>query len=117
MFMVIVQGQTIEYHMIVTIGLAAFTFYAFTMAIINMVKYHDRSNPVYAAIKRIDLVKAIVSIFTLQVTMLTTFSGQGAEINSGIMNTLTGVAVTIAINTIAALMIAGGKGDLRKLEE
>lgn len=39
MFMVIVEKQTIEYHMIVTIGLAAFTFYCFIMAIINMVKY------------------------------------------------------------------------------
>lgn len=115
MFMVIVQKQTIEYHMIVTIGLAAFTFYCFTMAIINMVKYRDRKNPVYAAIKRIDMVKAIVSIFTLQVAMLTTFNGQGEEIDVGLMNVLTGFAVTIAINTIGAMMIAGGKGDLKEL--
>lgn len=113
MFMVIVQKQTIEYNMIAAIGLAAFTFYCFTMAIINMVKYRERKNPIYAALKRVDMVKAIVSIFTLQVTMLTTFRGQGAEIDVGLMNTLTGVAVTIAINTIAALMIAGVKGDLR----
>ena len=116
MFMVIVRKQTIEYNMIVTIGLAAFTFYCFTMAIINMVKYRERKNPIYAAMKRVDMVKAIVSIFTLQVTMLTTFSGQGEAIDVGLMNTLTGVAVTIAINTIAALMIAGVKGDFRALE-
>lgn len=116
MFMVIVQRQVIQYNMIVTIGLAAFTFYCFTMAIINMVKYRDRKNPIYAAVKRVDMVKAIVSIFTLQVAMLTTFQGQGAELNTGLMNTLTGVAVTIAINTIAALMIAGVKGDFRELE-
>lgn len=116
MFMVIVQRQVIQYNMIVTIGLAAFTFYCFTMAIINMVKYRDRKNPIYAAVKRVDMVKAIVSIFTLQVAMLTTFQGQGAELNIGLMNTLTGVAVTIAINTIAALMIAGVKGDFRELE-
>lgn len=117
MFMVIVQKQTIEYHMIVTIGLAAFTFYCFTMAIINMVKYRDRKNPVYAAIKRIDMVKAIVSIFTLQVAMLTTFNGQGEAMDVNLMNTLTGVAVTIAINTIGAMMIAGVKGDLKELVE
>lgn len=116
MFMVIVQRQVIQYNMIVTIGLAAFTFYCFTMAIINMVKYRDRKNPIYAAVKRVDMVKAIVSIFTLQVAMLTTFQGQGAELNTGLMNTLTGIAVTIAINTIAALMIAGVKGDFRELE-
>lgn len=116
MFMVIVQKQVIQYNMIVTIGLAAFTFYCFTMAIINMIKYRDRKNPIYAAVKRVDMVKAIVSIFTLQVAMLTTFQGQGETIDMGLMNTLTGIAVTIAINTIAALMIAGVKGDFRKLE-
>jgi len=116
MFMVIVQKQTIEYHMIVTIGLAAFTFYCFIMAIINMVKYRERKNPVYAAIKRIDMVKAIVSIFTLQVAMLTTFQGQGESLDMNLMNTLTGVAVTIAINTIGALMIAGVRADFKELE-
>lgn len=124
MFMVIVEKQTIEYHMIVTIGLAAFTFYCFIMAVINMVKYRDRKNPVYAAVKRIDMVKAIVSIFTLQVAMLTSFGGQngttlGAEssVDVGLMNTLTGLAVTIAINTIGAMMIAGAKQDFKELEK
>jgi len=117
MFMVIVKKQTIEYHMIVTIGLATFTFYCFIMAIINMVKYRQRTNPVYATIKRIDMVKAIVSVFTLQVAMLTSFSGQGEKLEPNIMNTLTGVAVTIAINTIGALMLAGVKKDFREIEE
>lgn len=123
MFMVIVEKQTIEYHMIVTIGLAAFTFYCFTMAVINMVKYRERTNPVYAAVKRIDMVKAIVSIFTLQVAMLTSFGGENAasatgtqsNFDSNLMNTLTGIAVTIAINTIGAMMLAGVKKDYKEL--
>lgn len=117
MFMVIVQKQTIEYHMIVTIGLAAFTFYCFIMAVINMVKYRERTNPVYATIKSIDMVKAIVSIFTLQVAMLTSFSGQGEQIDASLMNTMTGLAVTIAINTIGAMMISGVKKDFKEIEE
>lgn len=123
MFMVIVQKQTIEYHMIVTIGLAAFTFYCFIMAIINMVKYRERTNPVYATIKRIDMVKAIVSIFTLQVAMLTSFGGQSgttvgvqSDFDPNLMNTLTGIAVTIAINTIGAMMIAGVQKDFKELD-
>lgn len=125
MFMVIVQKQTIEYHMIVTIGLAAFTFYCFIMAVINMVKYRERTNPAYATIKRIDMVKAIVSIFTLQVAMLTSFSGANgtmtggvavqSDLDIGFMNTLTGIAVTIAINTIAAMMLAGVKKDFKEI--
>lgn len=116
MFMVIVQNQKIEYHMIACIGLAAFTFYCFTRAVINMIKYKRQKNPIYAAVKRLDMVKAIVSIFTLQVAMLTTFQGQGGELDVGIMNMLTGIAVTIAINTIGAMMIAGVKGDFRVIE-
>lgn len=117
MYMVIVEKQTIEYHMIVTIGLAAFTFYCFVMSIINMLKYRGRSNPVYAAVKRVDMVKAIVSIFTLQVAMLTSFHGQGEQIDTGLMNTMTGVVVTIAINTIGAMMLAGVKQDFREMRK
>lgn len=116
MFMVIVQNQKIEYHMIACIGLAAFTFYCFTRAVINMIKYNRKKTPIYAAVKRIDMVKAIVSMFTLQVAMLATFDGQGEAIDIGLMNTLTGIAVTIAINTIGTMMIAGVKGDFRKGE-
>lgn len=104
-FMVVVKKQTIVYHEIVVIALAAYTFYSFTRAIINLVKYRKR-NPVYATIKNIEMAKAIVSIFTMQVAMLTRFGGEGGELDNGLMNTLTGAAVVIAINTMAALMLA-----------
>lgn len=118
-FMVIFQNQTIEYHMIVTIALAAFTFYSFTIAIINMVKYHKQKNPVYAAVKRIDMVKSIVSVFTLQVAMLTNFNIPDAQtkeggVNTMLMNALTGIAVMIAINTIGAFMIHGAKQEFKE---
>lgn len=111
MFMVIVEKQTIAYHMIVTIGLATYTFYCFTRAVINLVKYRKHKNPAYTAVKCIDMVKAIVSLFTLQVAMLTTFQGQ-ENMLVPFMNFLTGIAVTLSINTIGALMIAGAKRDL-----
>jgi len=111
MIMVIVEKQTIAYHMIVTIGLAAYTFYCFTRAVINLVKYRKHKNPAYAAVKCIDMVKAIVSVFTLQVAMLTTFQGQGT-ILAPVMNLSVGIAVTVSINTIGALMIAKAKRDL-----
>lgn len=111
MFMVIVEKQTIAYHMIVTIGLAAYTFHCFTRAVINLVKYRKRKNPAYTAVKCIDMVKAIVSLFTLQVAMLTTFQGQGNML-APVMNLFVGIAVTVSINTIGALMIAGAKRDL-----
>ena len=104
-FMVVVQKQTIVYHEIMVISLAAFTFYSFTRAIINLVKYRKK-NPVYDTIKHIELAKAIVSIFTMQVAMLTRYGGENGNVDTGLFNTLTGTAVVIAVNTMAALMLA-----------
>lgn len=115
-FMVIVQKETIHYNMIAAIGLAAFTFYCFTRAVMNMIKYRKGTNLVYAAVKRIDMVKAIVSVFTLQVTMLTTFEGKGETINVEQLNIFTGIIVIIAINTIGAMMLYRVKRDFNKLE-
>ena len=115
-FMVVVQKQTIKYNMIAAIGLATFTFYCFTRAIINMIKYRERKNPIHAAIKRIDMVKAIVSIFTLQVTMLTTFEGKNETLSLEGLNMFTGIIVIIAINTIGAMMLHGVQKDFNKLE-
>ncbi len=111
-FMVIVHKQSIKYNMIAAIGLATFTFYCFTRAVINMIKYRDRKNLVHAAIKCIDLVKAIVSVFILQVTMLVTFDEKGETIKVEGLNMLTGIIVIIAINTIGALMLHGVRKDL-----
>ena len=52
-----------------------------------------------------------MSLFTLQVAMLTTFQGQ-ENMLAPFMNFFTGMAVTLSINTIGALMIAGAKRDL-----
>lgn len=114
MYMVIVMKQTIVYHEIVVIALAAYTFYCFTMAIINVVKYRKK-NPIYFTIKRIDLAKAIVSVFTMQVAMLTQYGGTDG-FDAGLMNTLTGIAVTIAVNTIAALMLARVRKDKKEMQ-
>lgn len=117
-FMVVVKKQTIEYHEIVVIALAAYTFYSFTRAIMNLIKYRKK-NPVHATIKHIEFAKALVSIFTLQVAMITRFGGEDG-FDSGLMNTLTGTAIVIAINTMAALMLARIreiKKERRSLEE
>ena len=59
----------------------------------------------------------------MRIAMLTSFGAQngmvlGVEnyLNTEFMNALTGLAVTIAINTIGAMMIAGVKKDFKELE-
>lgn len=75
-FFMVYWNRTFHHHFITTIAMAAYTFTAFTMAIINMIRYRKYNSPVYTASKLISLASACVSMLTLEATMLTTFGSQ-----------------------------------------
>ena len=72
-FFMVYWNRTFNHHEITTIAMAAYTFTALTMAIINIIKYKKYNSPVYSASKAISLASACVSMLTLESTMLTTF--------------------------------------------
>ena len=108
--MVVIDNQTIDYPGFMIYAIAAFTFYCLTMAIINMVKYWHRNNPIFSAVKRIGMAKALVSIFTLQVAMITQF-GEKDGFDYRIANGATGFAVCTIITIMAILMLTDVKKD------
>lgn len=108
--MVVIDNQTIDYPRFMIYAIAAFTFYCLTMAIINMVKYWHRNNPIFSAVKRIGMAKALVSIFTLQVAMITQF-GEKDGFDYRIANGATGFAVCTIITVMAILMLTDVKKD------
>lgn len=112
---VVVRNQTITYPGFMIYAIAAYTFYCLTMAIISMVKYWHRDNPVFSAVKRIGMAKALVSIFTLQVAMMTQF-GSGEPMVNRMANAATGIAVCVIITVIAILMLTGVKKDYKEIE-
>lgn len=75
-FFMVYWNRTFVHHEITTIAMAAYTFTAFTLAVIGIVKYRKYKSPVYSAVKAISLASATVSILTLESTMLTAF-GEG----------------------------------------
>lgn len=113
-FMVVFQNQEIDYPGFMIYAIAAYTFYCLTMAIISMVKYWKRHNPVFSAVKRIGMAKALVSTFTMQVAMLTQFGEEG--LNPQIPNAATGTVVCMMITAMAILMLRGVKQDYQSLE-
>lgn len=113
--MVVFEDQTIVYPGFMIYAIAAFAFYCLTMGIINMVKYWHRKNPIFSAVKRIGMAKALVSIFTLQAAMLTQF-GSGDYLMNRLFNALTGASVCTIINVMAILMLEGVKKDYRELD-
>lgn len=105
-FFMVYWNRTFNHHEITTIALAAYTFAAFALAIINMVKYRKYNSPVYSASKTISLASACVSMLTLEATMLTTFNdGSMNMLTRKIMLGCTGGVISIFIITMAIYMI------------
>lgn len=117
-FFMIYWNRTFVHHQITTIAMAAYTFTAFTVAIVNIVKYRKYNSPVYSASKMISLAAACVSMLTLETTMLTAFGDGTMDLLSRrIMLGATGGAVAAVIIVMAVYMIARGNRELRELKE
>ncbi len=115
-FFMVYWNRTFEHHEITTIALAAYTFTAFTKAIISIIKYRKYNSPVYSAAKAISLASACVSMLTLEATMLTTFNDGSIDLTGRrIMLGCTGAAVSIFIIVMAIYMIVQSTNTLRTL--
>lgn len=100
----IAKGRAKAYSEIIAISIAAYTFYKITMAVINMVKVRKMQSPILITIRNIGVADALVSMLTLQMTMLVSF--QGTEgLNADRMNGITGLAVCLLISALGISMI------------
>ena len=110
-------NRTFEHHMITAIAMAAYTFTAFTAAIINVIKYRKYESPVYSASKAISLAAALVSMLTLESTMLTTFGKDTMTVlEQKWMLGATGGAISALIVATAIYMIVIGTKKLKQLK-
>ncbi len=116
-FFMVYWNRTFEHHMITAIAMAAYTFAAFSVAIVNVVKSKRYNSPVFSASKAISFAAACVSMLTLTSTLLTTFSeGTMTVTEQKVMLGSVGLAVTGAVLAMALGMIVKGTKQLRKLK-
>ena len=116
-FFMVYWNRTFEHHMITAITMAAYTFTALTTAIVNVLKYRKYNSPVYSASKAISLAAALVSMLTLESTMLTTFGdGTMTAIERKWMLGATGGVVSLLIVATAIYMIVVGTKKLKELK-
>ena len=74
------------------------------MALINMIKVRKTQSPILITIRNIGVADALVSMLTLQATMLASFQDK-SSLNSNQMNAITGLAVCILIAILGINMI------------
>ena len=116
-FFMVYWNRTFEHHMITAIAMAAYTFTALTTAIINVIKYRKYNSPVFSASKAISLAAALVSMLTLESTMLTTFGeGTMTATTQKWMLGATGSAISVLIVATAIYMIVVGTKKLKQLK-
>ena len=116
-FFMVYWNRTFEHHMITAIAMAAYTFTTMTTAIINFFKYRKYNSPVFSAAKAVSLAAALVSMLTLESTMLTTFSDETmTAVEQKWMLGATGGAISVLIIATAIYMIVVGTKKLKLLE-
>jgi len=113
-FFMVYWNKTFYHHMITTIAMAAYTFFTFTFAIINLIRYRKYKSAVYSSAKTISLIAGAVSMLTLESTMLTTFGTNESALFSQLMLSLTGGAVIGFAITMAIIMIVKGNKQLKE---
>lgn len=111
-FQTIWWGRGRQYSEIMVIAVAAFTFYKLTMAIIRVVQCRKNDSPILGAAKNMTLTESLMSLFSLQAALLTTF-GDGFE-QAFLLNTLTGGAVCLSTMLGGLGMVFHG---VRKMKE
>ena len=106
------QNEVTLSSQIAVIITAVYTFYFFISGIINVVSFRKSNNAILLAAKDLAMTGAVMSMFTLQNTMLHTFGGADDNKFRMIMNLITGGFVLIIALGIASFMIISGTKKL-----
>jgi len=82
---------------------ALYTFYMFTVSVINLARFRRLGSPILSAAKALNFIAALMSVLGLQTAMIARFSSDNEEFRK-LMNTLTGGGVYLAVAAAAVYM-------------
>lgn len=96
------------------IASATYTFYILTVSIMDLIKYRKYKSPVMSAAKAIRFAQALVSLLSLEASMLVQFGDD--ESYRRLMLALTGAAVCVIVVSMSVYMIAHATKEIKKLQ-
>lgn len=102
--LIIYQNQTITYPQYVVYIIAIYDFYLIINAIINVFKYRKQKSPILRASKCINLTVAMISMISLEVTMISAFGSNETDLKI-IMTFVLGFGVAIVNSLMAIYMM------------
>ena len=98
------QNIIISYNKVITISIAAYTFYLMISSIANLIKYRKLKSPLISASKVLNVVTSLISMLSLTIAMLGTFGTEKIKFNET-MIMATGGGISIIIIIISLYMI------------
>lgn len=110
------QNQGYDYPGMLIYAMAAYSFYAGTVAAVNVIKFRRHGSPVLFAAKAINLAAALVSILALETAMIAQFGDQNDALFRRTMTAATGGGVCAIVLGMAVFMIAWSTKRLRQAE-
>lgn len=112
----ILSKHPIKSGIIIAITNAIYTFYKVTMSIYNLVKARKFSNPVVQSLRNLNLADASMSIVSLTVLMLSTFTNDRSTIAILVIKSSTGFTVCVGIILMALFMMIKARKKLQLLK-
>lgn len=109
------QDRGFAYPGFLIYAMAAYSFYAVTVAVINIVKTRRHKSPILSAAKAVNLVAALVSLLSLTTAMLAQFGGEDDPAFRRTMTACTGGGVCTAVIAMAIYMICRAGRALKSL--
>lgn len=110
------QNRGFERNEILTISMAAYTFTALTFAIIDLVKYRKLGSPILSSAKAMSLAAALVSLLSLETSMLSAFGAENGPLFRRVMTGSTGAAVCLFTVVMAIYMIIRSTKQINALK-
>lgn len=109
----VIKERGTKFHEVVMIAIATYTFIKITVAIVGLVKSKRLASPISATLRNISFADAVVSIYTLQRSMLVSFPGMAPEAIQ-LFNIITGTATWIVVLFLGINLIGGKHVDMAK---
>lgn len=92
----------------------AYAFYKIIMAAVNLIRRRRQNEPLFEAVRLMSLAVAMMSVFSLQTALLSTFGADEPEFRL-LTNTASGTVLCAGILLIAVMMVVRGTRAIRRL--
>lgn len=108
-----VKDRGTKFHEIIMIAMAAYSFTKITIAIIGLLRSKNKASPIPVTLRNISFADAVVSIYTLQRSMLVSFPGMTPK-EVQLFNILTGTGTWMIVLLLGISLIGGKRIEMAK---